>query len=61
MVLGHKYKAFKTSIQTRENIPNFADLVSMLIIEEKNLGEDLASQTKNSFDQQAFYSNTGRG
>ncbi|KAH6558794.1 hypothetical protein KP509_1Z045200 [Ceratopteris richardii] len=26
---------FRTSIQTRENIPNFVDLVSMLIIEEK--------------------------
>ena len=35
--------------------------MSMLIIEEKNLGEDLASQTKASFDQQAFYSNTSRG
>ena len=40
------YKQFKTSIQTRENIPNFLDLISMLIIEEKNLGEDSTSQPK---------------
>lgn len=60
--LGPQYKAFKTSIQTRENIPNFADLVSMLIIEEKTLGEDQSSQSKNSFEQQqVFYSNAGRG
>ena len=59
--LGPQYKSFKTSIQTRENIPNFADLVSMLIIEEKNLGEESTSQSKGNYEQQAFYSNTGRG
>ena len=42
------YKQFKTSIQTRENIPNFLDLISMLTIEEKNLGEDSTSQPKDS-------------
>ncbi|KAH7387954.1 hypothetical protein KP509_16G050300 [Ceratopteris richardii] len=31
---------------TRENIPHFTDLVSMLIIEETNLGEDSKSQGK---------------
>ena len=46
--LGPQYKTFKTSIQTWENIPNFVDLVSMLIIEEKTLGEDQSSQSKNS-------------
>ncbi|KAH7288876.1 hypothetical protein KP509_31G048000 [Ceratopteris richardii] len=46
--LGAAYKQFRTSIQTRENIPNFADMVSMLIIEEKNLGEDSNSQGKPS-------------
>ena len=50
--LGPQYKAFKTSIQTQENIPNFADLVSMLIIEEKTLGEDSSSQVKSRADQQ---------
>ena len=48
------YKQFKTSIQTWENIPNFSDLISMLIIEEKNLGEDSASQPKDSSSEQAF-------
>ena len=35
----------------------------MLIREEKNLGlsPSSSSQNKNSFDQQAFYSNRGRG
>ncbi|MCO5574500.1 hypothetical protein L7F22_028285 [Adiantum nelumboides] len=37
------YKQFKTSIQTRENILYFADLVPMLVVEEKNLGEDSSS------------------
>ena len=55
------YKQFKTSIQTRENIPNFSDLISMLIIEEKNLGDDSASQPKESSSEQAFYSGRGRG
>ena len=53
------YKQFKTSIQTWENIPNFLDLISMLIIEEKNLGEDATSQPKKN-TKQAFYSNRGR-
>ena len=43
------YKQFKTSIQTRENIPSFSDLIPMLVIEEKNLGEDASSsQGRNS-------------
>ena len=37
------FKPFKTSIYTWENFPNFLDLILMLIIEEKNLGEDLTS------------------
>ena len=41
------YKQFKTSSQTWGNIPNFLDLISMLIIEEKNLGEDSSSQSNN--------------
>ena len=60
--LTPQYKAFKMSIQTRENIPNFAELVSMLIIEEKNLGDDSSSQKQAGSDQQqVFYSNAGRG
>ena len=35
--LGHQYKSFKTSILTRDNIPSFTNLVSMLVVEERNL------------------------
>ena len=52
--LGSQYKSFKTSIQTRETIPNFADLVFMLIIEEKNLGEESTSQSKGNYEKHAF-------
>ena len=38
------YKKFKTSIQNRENIPSFSDLIPMLVIEEKNLGEDSSQE-----------------
>ena len=56
------YKQFKTSIQTRENIPSFSDLIPMLVVEEKNLGEDTSSsQGRNSSSEQVFYSNRGRG
>ena len=59
--LGEEYKQFMTSINTRENIPFFTDLISMLILEEKNMGlETSSSQSKNS-SEQAFYSNSGRG
>jgi hypothetical protein len=59
--LGKEYKPFKTSIIVKENVPNFRDLVSMLIVEEKTLNEDCSTQNKNNVEQQAFYSNTGRG
>ena len=35
--LRPQYKSFKISILTRENAPTFDDLVSMLIVEERNL------------------------
>jgi hypothetical protein len=59
--LGKEYKPFKTSMTIRENVPNFRDLVSMLIVEEKTLNEDYSTQSKNNVEQQAFYSNIGRG
>jgi hypothetical protein len=59
--LGKEYKPFKTSITVMENVPNFRDLVSMLIVEEKTLNEDYSTQNKNNVKQQAFYSNTCRG
>ena len=45
--LGPQYKPFATSIQTRENLPSFADLVSMLIMAEKSMGESSLQANKN--------------
>ncbi|MCO5566304.1 hypothetical protein L7F22_019980 [Adiantum nelumboides] len=55
------YKQFKASIQTRENIPCFANLVPMLVVEEKNIGEDSSSSQGRNNVEQVFYSNRGRG
>ncbi|MCO5596794.1 hypothetical protein L7F22_050864 [Adiantum nelumboides] len=55
------YKQFKTSIQTKKNIHCFADLVPMLVVEEKNLGEDSSSSQGRNSSEQVFYSNRGRG
>jgi len=57
--LGKEYKPFKTSVIVRENVPNFRDLISMLIVEEKTLSEDSTVQNQN-VEQQAFYSNSNR-
>jgi hypothetical protein len=59
--LGKEYKPFKTSIIVKENVPNFWDLVSILIVEEKTLNEDCFTQNKNNVEHHAFYSNIGRG
>jgi hypothetical protein len=48
--LGKEYEPFKTSIIVRENVPNFRDLVSMLIIKEKTLNEDFSTQNKNNIE-----------
>jgi hypothetical protein len=58
--LGPQYKRFKTSILTRDNIPSFADLVSMLVVEEKNFLED-TTKGKSKFEGQALYNSAGRG
>ena len=59
--LTGSYKQFKTSIQTRENSPSFDELIPLLIVEEKNLGEDAGfSQSTNNFEL-VFYNNRGRG
>ena len=39
--LTPEYKQLRTSIQTRENIPTFNDLASLLIVEEKNSLENI--------------------
>ena len=38
--LEPQYKSFKTSILTRDSIPSFVNLVSMLVVEERNRMED---------------------
>ncbi len=48
--LGKEYKPFKTSIIVRENVPNFRDFVSMLILEKKTLNEDCSTQNKNNVE-----------
>ena len=60
--LGSKYKNFKSSMNTRADVPDFTKLTTMLICEEKSLGLGASSsQSNTNFDQQAFYSNRGRG
>ena len=44
--LGPQYKPFAMSIQTRKNLPSFAKLVSMLIMEEKRMGENSLQSNK---------------
>ncbi|MCO5601324.1 hypothetical protein L7F22_055443 [Adiantum nelumboides] len=44
--LGNAYKQIKTSICTRENIPHFLELASLLVVEEKSLIDNGAIQTK---------------
>ena len=53
---GNAYKQFKTSIRTWKNIPNFQELTSMLVVEEKSLIDDgvIQSTTKNN-SKQALY------
>ena len=54
--LGDAYSNFKSSMNTRDDVPGFTELSSMLIREEKNLGlAPSSSQNKNSSDQQVFY------
>ena len=48
-------------MNTRDDIPEFTDLISMLILEEKNLGLDASSSQGKTKSEQAFYSNSGRG
>ena len=48
-------------MNTRDDIPKFTDMISMLILEEKNLGLDASSSQGKTKPEQAFYSNSGRG
>ncbi|MCO5553779.1 hypothetical protein L7F22_007305 [Adiantum nelumboides] len=57
--LGNAYKQFKTSIRTRKNIPNFLELSSLLVVEEKSLIDDI--QTGRNCFELAFYTGSRRG
>ena len=46
--LGPQHKPFAMSIQIRENLPIFVDLVSLLIMEEKSMGKSSLKSNKNS-------------
>ncbi|MCO5593481.1 hypothetical protein L7F22_047495 [Adiantum nelumboides] len=60
--LGTIYKNFKSSMNTRANVLDFTEFTTMLICEEKSLGLVASSSQSNiNYDQQAFYSNRGRG
>ena len=58
--LGPQYKSFKTSILTRDSIPSFVDLTSMLVVEERNLVKDI-NKGKSEIEGQALYNSAGRG
>ncbi|MCO5572827.1 hypothetical protein L7F22_026586 [Adiantum nelumboides] len=59
--LGNAYKQFKISIRTRENIPHFLELSSLLIVEEKSFIDDGAIQTRRNISKHALYTGSGRG
>ena len=42
-----QYKPFAMSIQTRKNLPSFAIWVSILLMEEKSMGESSLQSNKN--------------
>ena len=48
-------------MNTRDDIPEFTDLISMLILEENNLGLDASSSQGKNKSEQAFYSSSSRG
>ena len=55
-----KWKHFATSVYVRENLPNFDDLISLMIIEERSIGGSTFDKGTNE-QAQAFYSGYGRG
>ena len=59
--LGEEYVHFRSSMNTRDDIPEFTDLISMLILEEKNLGLDASSSQGKNKSKNAFYSSSSRG
>ena len=55
-----KWRPFATSVYVRGNLPDFDDLISLMIIEERNIGG--SSSDKGSAEQaHAFYAGNSRG
>ncbi|MCO5611919.1 hypothetical protein L7F22_066178 [Adiantum nelumboides] len=59
--LGNAYKQFKTNICTRENIPHFLELSSLLVVQEKSFIDDGAIQTGRNSSKQALWTGSRRG
>ena len=55
-----KWKPFATSVYVWENLPDFDDLISLMTIEERNIGGSTSDKGPNE-QAQAFYSGYGRG
>ena len=58
--LGPQYNSFKTSILTRDSIPSFLDLVSMLVVEKRNQMDNV-NKGNSENEGQALYNSAGRG
>ena len=59
--LGEEYVHFRSSMNTRDDIPELTNLILMLILEEKNLGLDASSSQGKNKSEHAFYSSSSRG
>jgi len=56
--LGKDYSQFHTLIAIRETIPNFQNLITLLISEEMRI---VGTSSNGGSQENAFYSNTNRG
>jgi hypothetical protein len=55
--LGKDYSQFRTSIVVQETLPNFQDLITLLISEEMRV---VGTSSNGGSQENAFYSNTNR-
>ena len=55
-----KGKPFATSMYVRENLPDFDDLIFLMIVEERNIGGFTSDKGPND-QTQSFYSGYGKG
>jgi len=56
--LGKDYSQFCTSIVVRETFPNFQNLITLLISEERRI---VGTPSNGGSQESAFYSNSNRG